>query len=136
MGRNASRPRGWGGLCARLLGDPGSYLLTLVSPGAAPLRHAHPVPASILTPRVGSGAGGVGDAPATLRGAETELSGPSRGLHWPGQPLGRARIKPVPGLDAPPSAGPGEATPKVRGAQDRGLGLQLLPTLPGERPAR
>ena len=62
-----------------------------------------------------------------LRGAETELSGPSRGLHWPGQPLGRAHIKPVPGLDAPPSAGPREATPKVRGAQDRGLGLQPPP---------
>ena len=56
-----------------------------------------------------------------LRGAETELSGPSRGLHWPGQPLGRAHIKPVPGLDAPPSAEPREATPKVRGAQDRGF---------------
>lgn len=102
----------------------------------SPAETCTPRPCKHPDPPCGERGGGGGDAPATLRGAETELSGPSRGLHWPGQPLGRARIKPVPGLDAPPSAGPGEATPKVRGAQDRGLGLQLLPTLPGERPAR
>lgn len=100
-----------------LLGDPGSYLLMWASPGAALLRHAHPVPAGIVSPRGG------GDVPATLRGVEAELAGSAlaRPASWLSAHKTCARTR------RPSSAGPGEATPKVRGAQDRGLRLQPLP---------